>query len=109
VGSVNWVKAVNGLGRKGVLFHISSEASGKVIVTRDRDLGGVNDIKSVVLELAGHTITATAKTGTGDGKQLFQADPNLNDEGECLLLVNGLSLRLWQVSRHALEDLFFKF
>jgi hypothetical protein len=37
----------------------------------------------------------------------FPATPSMNPEGECLLIVDEKSLRFWQVSRKALEDLFF--
>jgi hypothetical protein len=41
-------------------------------------------------------------------KELFSAKPYLNHEGECLLQIGETDpLHIWQVSRKALEPLFF--
>lgn len=38
---------------------------------------------------------------------LFEATPAIGEDGPCRLDVNGVVLELWQVSRKALEPLFF--
>ena len=44
---------------------------------------------------------------TYDGTQVFTAAPTLSDDGKCRLKVNGKELDLWQISKLALEDMFF--
>lgn len=46
----------------------------------------------------------------GQHKPLFRARPHLDEKGECLVEVEGglHPLTPWQVSRRALEDLFFE-
>jgi hypothetical protein len=45
---------------------------------------------------------------SGDGIKTFEATPTVNDEGKCLLKVNGVEREFWQVRRMALEKLFFE-
>ena len=103
------VKAANALNRRGVTFHVNRDARGKLIVARNRDLGGFSDVTIVVFELEPGRIVVTRKTANIDDKTLFSAAPSLNEQGQCLLEVAGDQLQLWQVSRRALEDLFFEF
>jgi hypothetical protein len=42
-----------------------------------------------------------------ENAKMFDATVGLNDDGECMLLVNGQERRLWQVRKLALEQLFF--
>jgi hypothetical protein len=42
-----------------------------------------------------------------EGEAQFEADPGLNNPGDCTLTVNGTELELWAVRRLALEKLFF--
>ena len=100
------VKAANGLRRSGVSFHFHGEATGKIVVIRELDRGGVKELRSVVFELiSGEIVT---KKGP-ENSVLFSAVPSLNRNGECLLEIEGDSYELWQVSRRALESLFFGF
>lgn len=101
------VKSVNSLGRADARFSFEQPARGKLVVLRERNLGGLHDVDSVVLELTRSAITVTAKDSRGGGNALFSAVPSFNQQGECLLRVGHDDLRLWQVSRRALEDLFF--
>jgi hypothetical protein len=103
------VKDVNALKRQGVTFRLNTDATRKIIVARDRDLGGVIESTGIVFELFPDKITIAHKQGALIDKSLFSAVPSLNEDGECLMEVNGKSLKLWQVSRKALENLFFGF
>ncbi|MGH9344855.1 MAG: hypothetical protein ACRD3Y_02300 [Bryobacteraceae bacterium] len=103
------VKSRNALGAQGVRFLLTRPVGQKLIVVRERDFGGIPETDTVVFELTKAHVAATARNARGDGKPLFQAKPALNREGDCLLEVNGEELRLWQVSRLALEGLFFGF
>ena len=103
------VKTVNALGRKGVRFETTRPQPSKLIVVRERDFTGIIETDSVVFELTASRITAVQRNGAGNPKSLFSASPNLTAEGNCVLEIDGTSLRLWQVSRLALEDLFFGF
>jgi hypothetical protein len=44
---------------------------------------------------------------TFEDKSTFTANPSLDDNGQCQLEVEGAKLSIWQVSRRALENLFF--
>ena len=103
------VKAANALDRKDIKFTLNRGITGKLIVVRERDLGGFGESAGIVFELLPSKITI-AGAGLGD-KPLHTMTPYLNEEGECLLEVEGRPqpLRLWQVSRIALDDLFFGF
>jgi hypothetical protein len=103
------VQSVNSLARERVSFHINTQATDKIIVTRDREKGVAHDIRTIVFQLTNFSITATAKGPTGEATGMFSAVPNLDENGECLLVVSGDPFRLWQVSRKALEELFFNF
>ena len=79
----------------------------KFIVTGRRDPGGVFDGNSVVFERAIGRIVV--KDGRSQGT-MFDVQPALCIDGECRLELvggNGDALELWQVSRKALENLFF--
>jgi hypothetical protein len=94
-----------------VKFAINAEARNKILVVRNRDLAGPIESTGVMFELRAHDIAISeVKTGMIYGASpLFSAVPRLNEEADCLLEVEGQTLRLWQVSRKALEDLFFGF
>jgi hypothetical protein len=105
------VKAVNGLERRGVEFEINLEVKDRIIVTRKRDMVGLVESAVIVFELERDRITAKDRTDRSNlaGQLLFHATPGLNEEGECLWTVDGVSLKLWQISKKALEGLFFGF
>jgi len=56
----------------------------------------------IVFELAGAVINISKEETA-----LFTARPSLMTDGKCRLEVDGETLELWQVSRKALEALFF--
>jgi hypothetical protein len=39
---------------------------------------------------------------------MFTATVGLNDDGECILLVNGIERKRWQVAKMALDHIFFE-
>ena len=102
------VKAANKLKRKDIEFELNTQVKGKVIVTRKREMIGLMEATSVVFEFSSDSINVTQRIGM-EVKPLFEAKPGLNHDGECLLEVDGNPLKLWQVSRKALEGLFFNF
>ena len=106
------VKAANALKRRDVEFKINSEPTKKLVVIRDQDLGGMHGFINVVFELRADKITVFIRKG-GEflPVPMFSFVPSLNEEGECLYRIEGeeAQLKLWQVSRKALEDLFFGF
>jgi hypothetical protein len=107
------VKSANDLGRPNVSFHIDTQATGKIMVTRDRNMGAKNEVKSVVFALAQFSITVTTKRLSGDPQSVLSVVPNMDENGECLLTIQDKAklqpMKLWQVSRYFLEDLFFNF
>lgn len=103
------VKAANASPRAGVAFHFDRHASNKVGVRRERDFAGILEIDSVIFELGRNVITATARDVLGAATNLLTANSTFTQAGECFLTVDGDDLRLWQVSRKALQDLFFGF
>lgn len=79
----------------------------KFLVIRQEDAGGVTQAASVVFELQENGIAVRRITPARAPEPIFTAKPSLTPEGECLLEVGRQQLRPWQVSRLALEDLFF--
>jgi hypothetical protein len=59
--------------------------------------------KSVTFQLAGKIIEVQSEEAV-----MFNASVGLNDEGECVLRVNGEDRTTWQVAKMALERLFFE-
>ncbi len=63
--------------------------------------------RSVVFERGASEIAATAYNARGERNELFTARPSFDAAGACRLEIRNQPLELWQVSRKALEDLFF--
>jgi hypothetical protein len=79
-----------------------------LIVGRDRPLNGGTHSSVVIFELLEDSIVVSARASAGEpGKLLFRAFPGLAQDGDCILKIDGEPLRLWQIVRRALEDLFF--
>jgi hypothetical protein len=73
-------------------------------------MGGFTETVVIVFELSASKITVIKTIpATLERTTLFSAVPYLTEEGECLLEVDGSFLKLWQVSRKALDDLVFGF
>lgn len=91
---------------KNLVFGVARPAPSKAVVSRLRDYGGgMKDGDAVVFERTRNgTITATKQP---KAEKIFEALPWLDEDGECRLRIGTKSLYLWQVSRIALEELFF--
>lgn len=79
-------------------YGFSFEEANKYAVIR---LQGITAV-TVRFELGKSSITCTT-----DGAETFRAIAKLGDDGKCRLRVDGADLDLWQVSKLALEDIFF--
>jgi len=102
------VKAANALRRPRVTFKCNPEATNKIMVSRARDMGGITEATGVVFELLADRINIIRKRGTvKDEEPWFFAVACLDEQGECSLEIDGKRLKLWQVSRRALANLFF--
>jgi len=60
-------------------------------------------VATIVFEFSSTDISVRS----GDKQPFLRAVPSLHADGECMFEVEGHSLKLWQVSRKALEQLFF--
>jgi len=91
---------------KQLKFGVAKPAPSKAVVSRLRDFGGgMTDGDAVVFERTRTgTITATKQP---KNERIFEALPWLDDDGECRLRIGMKSFYLWQISRLALEELFF--
>jgi hypothetical protein len=99
------VASANGLKIQDVKFSCKTDATNKIIVGRSEVFpSGIAHGREIIFELLPAEIKV--KEGRTD-KHLFSAVPNLIDNGECLLEIDGRPYQFWQVSRKALEDLFF--
>lgn len=100
------VKSANDLNRPGVSFALTNPAEDQLMVARSGDADGGTEPPAVLFELRANEIVATLPHR---GKTLFYAKPVLDGTGECLLEIEGDHelKHPWQVSRKALDDLFF--
>lgn len=103
------VAAANELRRSTLTFRLTQQGNSFAAV-RVRDLGGIQEAHSVSFELAAQQIEVSRRSPAGKQTPLFAARPLLTEEGVCKIEIVGNAappLELWQVSRRALEDLFF--
>jgi hypothetical protein len=100
------VKTANGLVKLTMNFEYKS-LDRKFMVIRTRDMAGVNEISSVVFELSLATIDVRRLNSRGAEMQTFSAKPSFTEDGDCVFEVGAQSLKLWQISKLALDDLFF--
>jgi hypothetical protein len=100
------VKTIQARGDRRGNFKVSRPTPTKIIVVRTAEFSDSVVAESVVFE---RTIAAIdVRRGNASGsQQWFSAMPSVNDEGDCRLHVDGIQLEPWQVSRRALEQLFF--
>lgn len=91
---------------KQLVFGLAKPATSKAVVSRLRDFGGgMKDGDAVVFERTrSGTITATKQP---KAERIFEAQPWLDEDGECRLRIGMKSFYLWQISQLALEELFF--
>jgi len=77
---------------------VTSHETAFAVITRSSDRP-----KSIVFRLTGKVISVE----DGHGTIIFEAGVTLNDQGRCLLQVDGKEYESWQVRRKALDELFF--
>jgi len=101
------IEAVKSLPNSDETFTIN-RPDNKIVVVKTWDVR-VPQARSVVFELTTMGISASSVEMRGQSQQLFLAKPSFLASGECKLQIDGESepLELWQVSRKALEGLFF--
>lgn len=116
----NWVKARAECSLKQVFFNLGEMVESDVKTANELGVGPVQvlrqhrktivsrgepaaeGVRAVVFELEAAAITARS-----NGDLILSGRPRLDEQGNCLLEVNGQLYRLWQVCQMALEDLFF--
>lgn len=88
---------------------LNKVAADKVIVAKQYTEGGrAYGGRNVMLKRTHSGITVDRLTAHETEPQpLFEASVFLGPEGRCRYEVSGQALELWQISRKALEDLFF--
>ncbi len=62
---------------------------------------------SIVFRLSKEAIVVTRPDGHGNHTPLFEAISRLLDDTSCKLEIDHVPVEIWQVSRRALESLFF--
>jgi hypothetical protein len=94
--------------RSDVTFTVTS-LDRRFVVTREDSIGsGVKVGCHVTFALSNSAeITVTRDATSVPSVSLFSAKPSFIQNGDCMLEVEGTPLKLWQVSRRALENLFF--
>jgi hypothetical protein len=93
------------LNGSGLLLDCQTVSRSKVVVSKMNIASGITSGPNVVFEFTRAGITAQTNP---EGKRLFLAKPSFSaTTGKCKLEIDGHLLELWQVSRRALEDLFF--
>ena len=103
------VKKINELNRRGIKFTLNTDISAdKLIVSRERDCGAIAEHLAIVFERHENSISIRKRAAQID-EALFDGAPTMNEHGECVFTVGDDSLRIWQVSRKALESLFFQY
>jgi hypothetical protein len=101
------VRKVSGLNKPGIVFRFDADiAPEKFMVSRERDLGGFKEQLSIVFERHEGKISARRRAAQIN-EILFDGIPTMNEEGECVFVIDKVPMRIWQVSPKALEELFF--
>lgn len=101
------VKAADERGGRSTGFKITRPTVTKLIVVREHDAGGVIDREGVVFE---RVATGIAVKESNSQTHLFTATPTVDPvSGDCMFAVDKEVLYAWQVSKKALEKLFFEY
>jgi hypothetical protein len=85
------------------VFRLNRPASNKVVVVRDDP----SFTYTVTFTHDGSSINVTTRTREREADPVFMAKPRFDQAGVCRLELDGQPMELWQVSRKALEGLFF--
>lgn len=98
------VKSVQAI-QPHINYRIERISDSKFVVARQWDAGGIPSSDAVTVERVSNSIQVrNARTE----KDILSAAPSIQTDGECKLHVADVPQELWQVSRRALEALFFR-
>lgn len=101
------VKSADSRADEQTRFRKNSPNVDKLIVIRERDMGGIIEDDGIVFERLPDGI---AVKESHSQKRRFTATPTVDViSGDCLFLVENQPMYAWQVSQRALESLFFKY
>ena len=98
------VESINNLKARSNKAWTFTRQNGKVIVALSVD--GFHD-SSIVFTLSKEAIAVKLSVNS-NYTPLFEAIPHLLDDTRCKLEIDSIPVEIWQVSRRALEQLFFK-
>jgi hypothetical protein len=103
------VTTANDLKFPNLTFTLIRISEDKITVTRLKDysIAGSGPLpeRMVTVEIDGAAITF--KEGTQNKALLFTAAPAINENRECIMLVDDKPYKLWQIRQKALDSLFF--
>ena len=100
-------KAANERAGRALRFKCSRQGAGTLLVIREYTGGGFVEGEAVVFQVSEDTIVVSRR-GPKLSEEMFKAKPHVDVNGECKFEVAGAPLETWQVSKRALEDLFFR-
>ena len=102
-------KAANERGRGSLSFAFSRLTDESLLVTRKYNAGGIIESEAIAFErLRDGSIKVTQRTAAKGSTDFFEAKPHVDINGDCKFEVRGAPLEPWQVSKRALERLFFE-
>jgi hypothetical protein len=93
--------------RNSVGFHFERQGDIVLVIKERRNVTGSEARTVIRFSLQATEIEVDIKDAAKQQANLFTIKPSLNPEGTRKVVVNGQELDNWQVSRLALEDLFF--
>ena len=98
------VKCINKLESRNGAWTFELKPNEKIIIARY-----VEEFQdsSIVFRLSKEAIVVTRSDGHGNHAPLFEAIPRLLDDTSYKLEIDDVPVEIWQVSRRALEGLFF--
>lgn len=103
-------KAAQTRGGRSLNFTFSSPTVGSIAVVRQANLDHGIEGEAIVFERQhDDSISVTKRTATAQSEQLFVARPHVSVQGTCMFEINSVAMHPWQVSRMALEPLFFRY
>lgn len=101
-------KAATERGRGSLSFAVGRPTEDTLLVVRKYNDSGFITSEAVAFDrLRDGSIHVSRRTARGS-TDLFLAKPHVDLKGDCKFEVDGVPLEPWQVSKRALEDLFFE-
>jgi hypothetical protein len=101
------VKAMSEVTPSRGTYAFSRIAEDRFSVTKQVNMGGFTENDAVVFVLERQAGHVAIRVGRKNPKAVT-ATPSVNPLGECGFQVEGKHMELWQVSRAALENFFFR-